>query len=220
MDEALAGQHCQMWLWEVWASASCICFIPSQRLHYIEQYPGDMEDPSIYEIISIPYTFICPSPIQLQARLVRPGNFYPFINSLMAMLVGPGKTYSFVSCSQQQYMYEPSALKALISDDLLNSSHSYTSWCPSIEVCNNLGSFTYLFCLKILVNDWCSCSFNVFIWPHQYQIFGVLPDSQYSQYTHERITLKNPNFITTSEILCLIFCAPTITPCWKSSKSW
>ncbi|GBM04076.1 hypothetical protein AVEN_247948-1 [Araneus ventricosus] len=38
-----------------------------------------------------PYQHMSIHPIQLETRLVRPGNLFPVINSSMAALVGPGE---------------------------------------------------------------------------------------------------------------------------------
>ncbi|GBN77972.1 hypothetical protein AVEN_129810-1 [Araneus ventricosus] len=38
-----------------------------------------------------PYSYTCIRPIQLETRLVRPGNVFPIISSPMAVLSGPGE---------------------------------------------------------------------------------------------------------------------------------
>ncbi|GBM67021.1 hypothetical protein AVEN_47192-1 [Araneus ventricosus] len=42
-------------------------------------------------MMSSPYSYTCVRPIQLETRLVRPGNVFPVINSSMAVLSGPGE---------------------------------------------------------------------------------------------------------------------------------
>ncbi|GBL97375.1 hypothetical protein AVEN_170488-1 [Araneus ventricosus] len=38
-----------------------------------------------------PYSYMCIRPIQMETRLVRPGNVFPVINSPMVVLSGPGE---------------------------------------------------------------------------------------------------------------------------------
>ncbi|GBO41021.1 hypothetical protein AVEN_265598-1, partial [Araneus ventricosus] len=52
----------------------------------------------------------------------------------------------------------------------------------------------------------------IFFRPQRCRRFDVLPDSGYSRYTREMVVRENPNFIATSEMLCPISRAPTITP--------
>ncbi|GBM06694.1 hypothetical protein AVEN_190905-1 [Araneus ventricosus] len=96
-----------------------------------------------------PYSYMCIRPIQLETRLVRPGNVFPVINSPMVVLSGPGGELSFVLCSQQRYTSEPSALRAHINDDPLNSSHADTCRCPIIEIRGNLRKY----CTSISFKD-------------------------------------------------------------------
>ncbi|GBN57862.1 hypothetical protein AVEN_30151-1 [Araneus ventricosus] len=44
--------------------------------------------------MSSPYSYTCIRPIQLETRLVRPGNVFPVINSPMVVLSGPGEDES------------------------------------------------------------------------------------------------------------------------------
>ncbi|GFY11331.1 uncharacterized protein TNCV_4473141 [Trichonephila clavipes] len=48
-----------------------------------------------------PYPYTSISLIQLETRLVRPGNAFLVINNPVSVLMRPGEAYSFVSCSQQ-----------------------------------------------------------------------------------------------------------------------
>ncbi|GFU53106.1 uncharacterized protein TNCV_3098901 [Trichonephila clavipes] len=50
-----------------------------------------------------------------------------------------------------------------------------------------------------------------FFRPQRCRGFDVLPDSRYSRYTREMAVCENPNFITTSEMLCPISRVPAIT---------
>ncbi|GFX32041.1 uncharacterized protein TNCV_4098911 [Trichonephila clavipes] len=52
----------------------------------------------------------------------------------------------------------------------------------------------------------------IFFRPQRCCRFDVLPDSRYSRYTREMVARENPNFIITSEMLCPISRAPTVTP--------
>ncbi|GBL82972.1 hypothetical protein AVEN_106469-1 [Araneus ventricosus] len=88
--------------------------------------------------MSSPYSYTCIRPIQLETRLVRPGNVFPVISSPMVVLSGPGEEKSFVSCSQQRYTSGPSALRAHINDGPLNSSHADTCRCLMIEIRGNV----------------------------------------------------------------------------------
>ncbi|GBM35293.1 hypothetical protein AVEN_38158-1 [Araneus ventricosus] len=69
--------------------ANCTRHIPSQRLTrlnsplLINRVNGLM--------MSSPYSYTCIHPIQLETRLVRPGNVFPVINNRMVVLSGPGE---------------------------------------------------------------------------------------------------------------------------------
>ncbi|GBO12240.1 hypothetical protein AVEN_173726-1 [Araneus ventricosus] len=91
--------------------------------------------------MSSPYSYTCIRPIQLQTRLVRPGNVFPVINSPMVVLSGPGEEESIVPCSQERYTSGPSALRAHINDGPLNSWHADTCRCPIIEIRGNLRKY-------------------------------------------------------------------------------
>ncbi|GFT31953.1 uncharacterized protein TNCV_3468191 [Trichonephila clavipes] len=82
-----------------------------------------MYGPWIPKVVSMP---LCITSIQLETRLVRPGNVFPVINSPMSVLTAPGEAKSFVSCSQQGYTSGHSTLKAQIDDVSLNGSHGDT----------------------------------------------------------------------------------------------
>ncbi|GBM14493.1 hypothetical protein AVEN_101146-1 [Araneus ventricosus] len=48
-----------------------------------------------------PYSYTSIRPIQLEAKLVKPGNVFPVINSLMEVLSGPGASYQVKLCAVQ-----------------------------------------------------------------------------------------------------------------------
>ncbi|GFT93276.1 uncharacterized protein TNCV_2220351 [Trichonephila clavipes] len=73
-----------------------------------------------------PYPYMTISSIQLETRLVRPGNMFPVINSPISVLTGPSEAQSFVSYSQQGYTSEPSAPKLHINNVSLDGSHGDT----------------------------------------------------------------------------------------------
>ncbi|GBL70725.1 hypothetical protein AVEN_165662-1 [Araneus ventricosus] len=45
----------------------------------------------VYGLMMSPYSYTCIRPLQLETRLVRPGNVFPVINSPMVVLPGPGE---------------------------------------------------------------------------------------------------------------------------------
>ncbi|GBL93637.1 hypothetical protein AVEN_25632-1 [Araneus ventricosus] len=71
--------------------------------------------------------------------------------------------------------------------------------------------------LMILVSRRWSRSCIIFSGRSDCHRFDVLPDSRYSRYTREMVERENPNFIATSEMLCLVSCVPTITPLSNSN---
>ncbi|GBO43371.1 hypothetical protein AVEN_275172-1 [Araneus ventricosus] len=91
--------------------------------------------------MSSPYSHTCIRPIQLETKLIRPGNVFPVINSPTVVLLGPEEEYSFVQCSQQRYTSGPSALRSHINNGPLNSSHADTCRCPIIETRGNLRKY-------------------------------------------------------------------------------
>ncbi|GBO41481.1 hypothetical protein AVEN_254787-1 [Araneus ventricosus] len=69
--------------------ANCTHPIPSQRLHQID---SPLLRNRVYGLMmSSPYSYTCIRPLQLETRLVRPGNVFPVINSPMVVLSGPGE---------------------------------------------------------------------------------------------------------------------------------
>ncbi|GFW01422.1 uncharacterized protein TNCV_5030721 [Trichonephila clavipes] len=70
-----------------------------------------------------PYPYASISSMLLETRLVRQGNVFLVISSLMSVLTGLGETQSFVSYSQQGYTSGPSAPKAHTDNFSLNDLH-------------------------------------------------------------------------------------------------
>ncbi|GFV54652.1 uncharacterized protein TNCV_3843721 [Trichonephila clavipes] len=118
-----------------------------------------------------PYTYI--SSIQLETRLVRPGNVFPIINSPMSVLTGPGEVYSLVSCSQQGYTSGHSAPKTHIDDVSLGGSYGDTFCWPSIKICSNLRKGARLSRLMTLDNRRLSRSCMIFFRRQQCCRFDV-----------------------------------------------
>ncbi|GBM77482.1 hypothetical protein AVEN_94290-1 [Araneus ventricosus] len=69
--------------------ANCTRPISSQRPHKTEQSPVDIRVCELMMLSLSSYTCICP--IQLETRLVRPGNALLVINSPMVVLPGSGE---------------------------------------------------------------------------------------------------------------------------------
>ncbi|GBM70305.1 hypothetical protein AVEN_262523-1 [Araneus ventricosus] len=69
--------------------ANCTRPTPSQRSTRLS---SPLLTNRVYVLMtSSPYPYTCIRPIQLETRLVRPGNVFPVINSPMVVLSGPGE---------------------------------------------------------------------------------------------------------------------------------
>ncbi|GBM70675.1 hypothetical protein AVEN_270782-1 [Araneus ventricosus] len=90
---------------------------------------------------------------------------------------------------------------------------------PALKSAAICGRVARLSRLMILVSRRWSRYCMIFFRPQRCRRFDVLPDSRYSRYTREMIVRENPNFIATSEMLCPLSRAPTITPRSNSLKS-
>ncbi|GBN97244.1 hypothetical protein AVEN_56478-1 [Araneus ventricosus] len=75
---------------------------------------------------------------------------------------------------------------------------------PALKSAAICGRVARLSRLMILVSRRWSRSCVIFFRPQRCRRFAVLPDSRYSRYTREMVERENPNFIATSEMLCLI----------------
>ncbi|GBL75321.1 hypothetical protein AVEN_194535-1 [Araneus ventricosus] len=69
--------------------ANCTRPIPSQSLHQLNFF---LLTNRVYGLMMLsPYSYTCIRPIQLETRLVRPGNVFPVISSPMVVLSDPGE---------------------------------------------------------------------------------------------------------------------------------
>ncbi|GFT53223.1 uncharacterized protein TNCV_4233201 [Trichonephila clavipes] len=124
-----------------------------------------------------PYPYTSISSIQLETRLVIPGNVFSVIN---VGIDRPKRGITF--CVVQSTRVHDNLRKGLrLSHFMILVSHRWSRSCTIFSGSSDVVDL-------------------------------LLPDSRCSRYTREMVVRENPNFITTSEMLCPISRAPNIAP--------